>query len=316
MVGVQFHGVWSDYTDAERVAALDRLAAMGIRRVRIDISWAGLQPEGPSQISPVGERLVDHVLGLALQRGLRPLVTLWLTPPWANHGAGERVPPDDPEDYARIAAWAAERYAGEVDWEMWNEPNSSAFFVGADPARYAALACAAHAGFRRGDPTTTVVLGGVEYNDDEWLARAYDAGVHGCFDVLATHPYPAQADQPPDAPDDGTEGTLRHVSAVRALMVARGDGDKPIWFTELGWSTHPGGDVSWHRGVDEATQADYVLRTLRLLRTELPYVTAVFFYRDRDQETGYDHFDHFGLMTRDLRPKPALQALAADATQG
>lgn len=311
VVGVQYHGMWSDYTDPERAAVLDRLAAAGVQRVRIDVSWAGLQPNGPDSISLEGERSVDRVLTGAIRRGLRPLVTLWLTPSWANGGQGERTAPDDPADYGRIAEWAAARWAGRVDWEVWNEPNSETFFSGADPAEYARLLCAAHPAFRRGDPGTTVVSGGPEYNDAAWLSQTYDAGAGGCFDALATHPYPSMADQPPDAPDDGTRGTFRHLSAVRDLMVARGDAHRPIWLTEVGWSTHPGGDVSWRRGVTEEQQADYVTRTLALVRNEMPYVTAVFFYRDRDHVSGEAHFDHFGLMTRQLQPKPALDAIGA-----
>jgi len=38
-IGVQFHGMWSSYTDAQRILVLDKLKAAGIKTVRIDVSW-------------------------------------------------------------------------------------------------------------------------------------------------------------------------------------------------------------------------------------------------------------------------------------
>ncbi|MFI0433483.1 MAG: hypothetical protein ACH36H_10120, partial [Candidatus Nanopelagicales bacterium] len=36
-VGVQFHGTWGDYTDAQRARVLDTLKANGATTVRIDV---------------------------------------------------------------------------------------------------------------------------------------------------------------------------------------------------------------------------------------------------------------------------------------
>lgn len=312
--GVQFHGIWSDYTDPERVAVLDALAEAGVTRVRIDASWAQLQPGGPDEYDPAGVELLDRVLAMATERGLRPLVMFWLTPQWANDGVGERALPHDPGDYARAVGWAAERYRGQVDWEVWNEPNSEDFLVGADPAGYAALLRSAYPAVKKADPSASVVAGSVQYNDVGWLAAMYDAGAAGSFDVLSTHPYQSPSDLPPEADDNGTRFRLRHVAAVRDLMVDRGDADVPIWFTEVGWSTRPGEDVPWQRGVTGAEQAGYLVRTLRLVRTEYPYVTAVFAYTDRDGPPVLrrSHVDGYGLMTHDLRPKQALAALRAE----
>ena len=237
-VDTMFHGLWTSYTDEQRAQVLDRLQAAGVTSVRIDLSWIMLQPDGPQSYYGWGVDFVDRVIAMANERNIRPLMTLWLTPAWANGNAGERVAPYRAEDYARVAGWAANRWRGKVvGWEVWNEPNSDAFLRGADPAAYARLLQAAYPAIKAGDPNAAVVFGGVEYNDVDWLRRAYDAGAKGSFDVLATHPYQGIADLPPDALD-GTKWTMRSVSAVRELMVERGDEAKPIWFTEFGWSTH------------------------------------------------------------------------------
>jgi hypothetical protein len=311
-VGVQFHGMWQMYTDAQRIQVLDTLRAAGVKSVRLDVSWGMLQPTNATSYDAWGVAFVDRVIALAADRGIRPLVTLWLTPSWANHGQAERVLPDNPADYARVARWAAARYTTKViGWEVWNEENSPDFLAGADPVAYTRLLKAAYPAFKAGSPGTPVVFGGVQYNDADWIRRAYDAGAKGSFDVLATHPYMGIADAPPATPDDGTQWTLTHVRAVHDLMAARGDGGKNIWFTELGWSTHANdaNTPSWDRGVTEATQAAYLTQTANLVRSTYPYVTRMYWYNDRDLTDGGIQVQNYGLLHRDLTPKPAIAAL-------
>lgn len=316
--GAQFHGMWSSYDDTQRALVLDNLRAAGATSVRIDVAWSMLQPRSRDHYSSWGTAFVDRVVTMANDRGLKPLVMLWMTPDWANGGAGPRVLPTDPQDYADVARWAAERWRGKVAaWEVWNEPNLDDFMVGSDPAAYARLLRAAYPAFHAGDPDTTVVMAGVAYNDDKWLARAYAAGVKGYFDVLATHPYQAVADLEPEAPDDGTIWRLRHAPAVHDLMAANGDGHKKIWFTEFGWSSHENPpDVSnWQRGVTEAQQADYLVRALQLIAAEMPYVERVFWYAERDRTDSHIQNNNYGLMRVDLSPKPVLTAVQTYLTQ-
>lgn len=312
--GVQFHAMWSDYTDVQRGKALDALRHSGATWVRIDVSWAMLQPKARGQFSNWGVSFVDRVISMTRARGLKPLVTLWLTPAWANSGRGERVLPTDVADYAAVAEWAAARWAGRVAaWEVWNEPNLEDFMVGADPVAYTRLLRAAYPAFHRGDPSTRVVAGAVVYNDDPWISRMYAAGLHGYFDVLSTHPYQAVADEAPDLADNGKIWRMRHVTAVRRLMVEHGDGGKPIWFTEFGWSSHanPRGVKNYQRGVTERQQADYLVRTLRMVAADMPFVTNVFWYNERNRVGSSIQNDNYGLMRHDLTPKPALVAVAS-----
>ena len=314
LVGVQFHGMWSMYTDSQRAYVLDKMQSAGVRSVRMDVAWSMLQPYAATSYDAWGTGFVDRVIGMANARGIKPLITLWLTPGWANRNQGGRVLPDNPADYARVARWAAYRWRGKVaGWEIWNEENSPAFMAGADPVAYTKLLRAAYPAVKTGDPYAPVVFGGLEYNDTAWITRAYDAGAKGYFDVMATHPYQGIADLQPGTPDDGTKWTLTHAAAVHQLMVARGDGGKPIWFTEFGWSTHATAPdaPNWERGVTEATQALYLGQTAALVRQQMPYVTALYWYNDRDLTSGGIQLCNYGLFRRDLSAKPALAALAA-----
>ncbi len=312
-VGVQFHGLWRSYTDGDRAMVLDRLVEAGVEWVRIDLSWAMLQPEPGPEYSEWGTDRADLVVDMAADRGLEILATFWLTPGWANGGAGERAAPTDPEDYAAALAWAADHFGDRVAaWEIWNEPNDPRFFAGADPATYASLLRASYRAVKDAEPEATVVFGGTSFNDTEWIEQVYAAGAGDHFDLMATHPYQGISDMEPEAPEDGTMYRLTHVRAVREVMARNGDEDKDIWFTEFGWSSHGvnGPDVPhYKRGVSRQLQADYLARTLHLLADRYPYVTQVFWYRDRDSDRGSPQLDNYGLLDSELRPKPVWERL-------
>ena len=310
-IGVQFHGMWTSYTDAQRNGVLSALEDAGVTTVRLDVSWAMFQPINGSSYDPWGTAFVDHVIALCNDHGITPLITLWLTPGWANHYAGTHVLPTDVGDYARVARWAAARYTNKVaGWEVWNEENSPAFLAGADPGDYTELLRAAYPAFHAGYPGTTVVFGGLEYNDTDWISRAYAAGAHGYFDVMATHPYMGMANLPPATPDDGTKWTIMHAIAVHNLMATHGDAGKPLWFTEFGWSTHTNtaDTPNWDLGVTEAVQAAYFTQTIALVRSVMPWVGKVYWYADPNADTPQKA--NYDVLRLDLSPKPILYAIS------
>ncbi len=309
--GVQFHGTWSDYTDPERIRVLDALRTHGASAVRIDVSWRMLQPDGPGRFSEWGMALVDKAIGLAVERGMAPLVTLWMAPQWANGSADERVPPTSDVGLAgleRVARDLAAKYRGSVlAWEVWNEPNSDDFMRGASPETYARLLRAANAGFKAGDAAATVVFGGPMYIDAEWVDRVLRAGGAGNYDVMGVHPYSAVGDEAPDLPDNGTPWRMRHLPALRSVMAAHGDGAKPVWFTEFGWRVRPTPPDArnWERGVSPDTAAEYLARTFRLVAEEWPYVERVFWYKDRSDSADPARAG-YGLVLPDGSAMPAL----------
>lgn len=320
--GAQFHAMWYSFTDAERVRLLDALAANGATLVRIDVSWRSLEPtEGmldKNELSRLGS-----FLAMANSRGLSPLVMLWQTPRWVTGSADPRVPVTSAEGLAALTSLAsrlAVRFASTVDaWEVWNEPNDDDFMRGTDPAIYAAMLKAAHAGFKAGDPASVVVFGGVSMVDDVWVRAALQAGAAGSYDVMGVHPYQAMADEPPEAPDEGNLWRLAHLPALLQAMHDVGDGDKPVWFTEFGWRTHVTlpTDANWRRGVSPATQADFLARTIALVRTAYPQVQRLYWYQDGSQPV--DPLEaQYNLVLEDGTATAALEAVpgALAATGG
>jgi polysaccharide biosynthesis protein PslG len=317
-VGSMFHCVWPRYSDAERDAVLDELAGAGISSVRIDVSWSRLEDTKKGARNAGYLARVDSCVRLGRQHDLRLVLQLWQTPKWANGGRAENVPPTISVDFADIAKWFAARYRGQVwAWELWNEPNNGTFWTGS-VGKYTALLKAGYTGVKAGDPGALVSLGGLMYNDSAYLRAIYAKGGRGSFDVVSTHPYQGTGDQPPEQADGGRREFFTHTPSVRSVMVSYGDGGKPIWFTEFGWSAHDntGSIPSWARGVSERQQADFAVRAVKYAAANWPYVGAMFWYKERswnlpsaDPAWLVRHLEGYGLLRADGSRRPVYEAL-------
>ena len=302
-VGVQFHCTWRQ-SDDTRAAIAAKLGAAGVRSVRIDLGWSSFQPSGPRRMDGWYTRLADRCVNLARAQGMEVLATLMWTPDWANRGRGATMPPTRMRDFARFARWAARHFRGRVAaWEIWNEPEGPNFWRGT-PARYARMLRAAYPAIKAGDPRAKVVFGGNSDASPRWLAAAYRAGAKGAFDVMASHPYWGDA-----APDDAW--LLMHATQLHALMARHGDGAKPIWFTEFGWSVHEDRPElpPWQRGVTADEQAAYLTSAVGLITARYPYVEKAFWYKDAARPGDDEMHSGYGLLKADLSPRPAYWAL-------
>jgi len=308
--GSQFHATWTDYTSEQRELVLERLQRAGVEWVRIDVGWETLEPRRSGAIQSWYRDLLDHAVDRRVVRACRSSSRWLATPRWASGRRSATAPPRDPDDFGAVMGWLAHRYEGEVDaYEVWNEPNSPAFFSGS-PRDYAEMLRSAHDAIAEADPDAMVVAGATQYNDDAFLEAVYEAGGQGLFDVWSTHPYMGLADAPPETEDDGTMWTMDHVRVIRAVMDEHEDRDVPIWFTEFGWSSHSSSrhTPEWRRGVSTSRQASYLVRALRFVAAEHPSVEVMIWYTERNKDTGDRHEDNYGLLTRDLRPKPVYLA--------
>ncbi len=112
--------------------ALDDAVTVG-GTVRLDVSWADVQHDGPGVWDWSG---LDRVLAATRARGLDVIGVVAYTPAWARVAGcdDEKCRPASYADFAAFAGAAAARYgAGGIGaWEIWNEPNNAAFWM---PAR-------------------------------------------------------------------------------------------------------------------------------------------------------------------------------------
>ena len=339
--GVSFHAMWDYESDSHRVEILNKLADGGVGWVRLDISWCSLEHDGPGAFEPTYLRRLDTLVSAAEARGVKVLGQIYCTPGWANGHEDDPwwvaspLPPSNPASLASVMTWLATRYKGRVGaWEIWNEPNHPNFFT-QNPADYVPLLKAAYPAVKAADPAAVVVTGGTSYTDYQWVRDIYALGAKGSFDAMAIHPYLAPADKGPEY-DNNTMWTITATPKVREIMVANGDADKPIWFTEFGWSSHSnlyascydvyrnnkdpdpndgiGCSSNGSMGVTAEQQGDFLVRTLQFVGANYPYVTNVFWYNATNKDTDNVHEANFGLLNRDGTAKPAYQAMKSFLT--
>ena len=109
------------------------------------------------------------------------------------------------------------------------------------PAHYAAILKAAYPAIKAADPSAKVLLGPLTGNNYNFLGPVYAAGAGSSFDAAAVHTDTACLVDPPSSfyRDGGNVArfTFLGFRTVHDVMVANGDGAKPIWMTELGWTT-------------------------------------------------------------------------------
>jgi hypothetical protein len=275
-----------DRWDAERrELQIDALLELGVREIRQDLVWSHVQASRDAW----DWSSEDAVFDAAAEAGLELIAMLGYGNPWATSqpGADTYTPPDDPADFARFAAAAAERYAGRVRaFEIWNEPNAGYRFwkvgdppaIRGDPRGYGELFVAAAEAIHAVDPHFEVQVGGTFYHPQlipgtvEFLEGAIET-VPGFLDAaqaIAWHPYPQYPPRvPPETSGEGELALWEMVASLRAI-----DEDLPLPITEMGWP-------SWNE-VDEEEQAAWIVRELLLAQAEGIRDVCVYTLEDGD----------------------------------
>jgi hypothetical protein len=296
--------------DQDRTAAA--LKDVGSRWVRLNVEWGSTETSNNTYDSWMLSHY-DRAVTTARAAGQKVLMLVSQSPSWASGHSDKQAPPQNPADYADFVRFLAARWAGKVEaWQVWNEPNISRFWpTGPDPAKYTELLKAAYPAIKAGDPNAKVVFGGPSTNDYGFIEGAYAAGAKGYFDVMSTHPYSCKSPETVwNSNGRIASGAYLGYREIRKSMLARGD-DKPIWFTEFGWSTS-----TQECGVSEATQADYLTKAFKLAAQD-SYVQVAFWYNFRNNYWMKDADDvesRYGLLRSDFSNKPSYDAFKACAS--
>jgi hypothetical protein len=283
----------SQTMDGEFAAMRDAGAAW----LRCDFAWYDLErSQGSWDFAGT-----DAVVAQAEARGVEVLGILGTSPGWANGGNAWNYPPTDIDAWKTYVNTVASRYAGRVAaWEIWNEENIDGFWQPApDAAAYVNLLAAASPEIRAADPDATVVMGGVAGLGSTYLDECLSLGAADHVDAVAYHPYAETIGvegQPEEDLLRPKESLCRFlVQFVHWLVAQHTSKDLEIWITEVGWTTC----AQTPPGVDEDTQAAYMLRTL--INYATTDVERVVWFNLRD--TMLNELDRYGLLEYGFAPK-------------
>ena len=193
----------------------------GIRWLRVDFSWAGIEsPQGSWKYEHI-----DRVVRETEENGLHILPLLLYNVAWANPA------------WQHLDLWLAyvektvSRYRDKFRyWEIWNEPNL--FWDSPNGADYTILLEATCRKIREIDPGIRIVYGGTSGIPAEFFEQSFLAGAGEFFDVLNIHPYRGRMTSV-----ELSEGYEEDLDSLRRLMAKYDLADREIWVTEMGWST-------------------------------------------------------------------------------
>jgi outer membrane protein assembly factor BamB len=307
-------------TNQERVLTLTKNAGFGWLRQQIHWHDMEVQP------GVYNWGALDLALAHAQQQGVRLLVSVVRSPPWAT-ADGNGGLPDDPAALGRFMHALAARYQGRIPaYEIWNEPNLAVENGGRvpTPAQYLHVLESAYANIKAADPCALVLaapLSATATNDpaiamdDLAFYRALYTLDGGAFlrsaDLLGLHPgggpHPFDALWSDTTPDQ-SRTYFRHVEQIQALMKQYGD-QRQAWITEVGWATQPAPGAP--QPVSPEQQAENLVGALQLTRSNYPWITGIFVWNLNFPVLGAadDEKSSFGILNADWSPKPAYMAL-------
>ncbi|MGA2657404.1 MAG: hypothetical protein ABSH34_07770 [Verrucomicrobiota bacterium] len=268
----------------ESVANLCALA--GLNRVRDRMDWGEIEP---SRGDFAATNRYDYPVRVQAAAGLQVLQVCHRSPTWANPN-NKRFPLDLRDAWAFQRA-LARRWQGEVAaFEPWNEADID-MFGGHTGSEMASLQKAAWLGLKAGNPKATACLNVFAMHRQTTLQDFQENEAWACFDTFNLHHYEPFSGYPSLYAD------FRAVSAGR-----------PLWVTECSVP------VKWH---GEARLQEPSPEDLRLQSQRAP-ITCALAIHEGAEAVFYFILPHyvegqtqFGVLRRDLTPRPAFLALAA-----
>lgn len=317
--------------------SMEMIRAAGCQWIRQQFAWYEIEAPGKGQYvdsatSGASWAKYDRIVNLAAEYGLKVLARIDTVPAWARpEGSTFTHPPSNLQDYGDFVRTLVARYRGKVGYyQIWNEPNLS-FEWGnqnVSASDFVPLLQVGYSAVKAADPQAVVIAaalaptidrGPVNRNDTLFLEEMYAAGAAGYFDVMSTMAYGLLS-----GPDDRRVDAFWQVNFSRSLllrqiMVAHGEGNKPIWFSEVAWNALPDsftGQPLYGR-VTEDQQARYTVRGLQRMADEWPWagVSFMWFFRRVNDSEKDQQWYYFRLVEPDFTPLPVYNAIKVAAPQ-
>ncbi|NLX54155.1 MAG: hypothetical protein GXY58_03490 [Planctomycetaceae bacterium] len=224
------YGVYADIMKGQENAFvpknLELMRQADLAWVRCDFYWDTVEnPRGTWQFDHI-----EKVLDQTEARGLNLLVILGYTVPWA------RPVCDHVEPWLDYVRRTVSHFKGRVKhWEIWNEQNLKSFWVAdPDPKAYARFLKSTYETIKEIDPESVVVYGGLAGVPFDYYEQTLQAGAGPYFDVANIHPYRGGL-----STVQATRKFLADIQRFHDLTTEYCGEDKPLWITEMGWSTPP-----------------------------------------------------------------------------
>lgn len=306
-MGVQLDPTLNQDDWNQAIADLQRL---GVKWLKVQLSWSQMQPNGPDEISEDLRRLEIYLKSVYNSgAGFNVLLSIAKAPAWARSNDDQDGPPDDPNALARFITLVLDRIGiATYAVEIWNEPNLVREWVGQPltgqsymqyfvPAYNAIKAWSATKANDPNEPlrhTIQIITAGLaptgenpaagSRNDRTYLQEMYAAGLAQYADAaVGIHPYgwwhPPTAtccsDDPRGWNNDPHFFFSDNIRDFRQVMESAGHSAAQMWITEVGYATWeylPGDPPqTWMAYINECQQGNYTVEAFQYVQS-LPYM--------------------------------------------
>ena len=275
----------------------------------------------------------DQIVSLAEKYHMELIVRLDNPPAWSRaqgNKIGTKAPPDNFTDFGDFVAAVVRRYKGRIHYyQIWNEPNIYPEW-GKQPVNPEAYVRLLRVGYTRAkavDPSVTIIAGALAANselgprnmsDTLFLQRMYDAGAAAYFDIMSMQGYGLWSG-PTDRRLNPLVVNFSRPMLIRDIMVRNGDGNKPIWISEMNWNTAPLDVPAVYGRTTPDQQAYYLLLAYDRIQREWPWLgmAAVWYLRRPTDQWLKERRPeaYFQLLTPDFQETPAYRAIRAYSQQ-
>lgn len=328
------------YNTTVKTTLFDAEQDIGAMRMRewIDFNFF-FNSEG--QIHQDALNAVKDSIALATARGIEIFgvedgaYPTWMTGQTASSNGNFPLPPYSTEassDYQLFLekyeqAWfdMASALPEITHWEIENEPNFEIFFYKktgtftlSDMVKiYADMLYRATRAVNKASSANVAILGGLAWGDGPiapttYLRRLYeeiesreDPSTDKYFEALAWHPYIASA--------PSINSWVKPNIALHDIAVEHGDGAKPVYLTEMGFSE--GLRALGYSNFTASNIEQYLKDTYTLAHEYLPFVETIFWFRlaNTTAEDLDDYEFSFGLLQSSANASPYARKGNADA---
>ena len=201
---------------------------IGISMVRSDLNWPWI-PKGKD--GKYNYAKIDKCVRILKRNKMKLLPILNQAPPEAQP-YHEHL-----DQWADFVRQTVERYRKDMPyWEVINEHNFTnqghwgSRELPVHTKHYTQLLKKTYETIKEIDPNLQVLYGGTSHIPLEYIESTFRYGAGEYFDIMNVHPY-AWADEP--------ETLTERLRNLNTLMKKFGLENKPVWVTEIGWSTAP-----------------------------------------------------------------------------
>ena len=337
--GLVGYGMQAHMLGGRANAATDKIVEAGFGWTKQQFRWSEIE----TGRGVYNWAAYDEVVNTASAKGLKLLVSVVSAPSWSLASGVSHGPPANAADIGPFMTQLVQRYSGKVHAiEVWNEANlfhEWGYLDGTAFKKYGQMLQSAYQAIKAVDPSVTVLFGAptptgvndpnIGIDDATYVRRVYEEfpSVGSFFDAMGIHPNGGA-----NAPDDTFGGSnnrnvpgwnnhpsffFNRFEEIKAIMISKGDANKPIWFTEFGWSSTPVSEVvagyQYSQYNSEQDQATFLVRSFEKIRTQYTSVTHMFVWNLNFQQVvgRTDEKYGFGILRSDGGHRQAYDSLKA-----